>query len=428
MLTEGGDLKAKLSEVEQDIRALREQRAEAAKARDDARDTFARTDGYDVESAEFKSAEQAVRAVGEIDDRIADAQSAQIGILRMLGSTDPAAPMREQGERSTGKARNHDSDRWNSAGIFTDEDMIAALRRASSSKAHVGSIRLGEVATREALKADIAVTADMRAAPWGGVQPALRRQLTVLDLLPTGAIDGNVLPYTQEGGSFDDAAEVAEGDVKPEAGVTFTDATAPVQTIAVWMKIRKQVLADVAALQTIIDSRLRYSVLRRLEGQVLAGDGDDPNLRGILNTTGIGAVTAATGAVPVEQVLRGITTVLLADAQANGVVLHPLDWQNVLLMKATTNEYISGGPFSVTPNQLWGVPLTYSRVIPQGTALVGDFAIGATLLIREGVSVLLSDSDQDDFIRNRVTMLAEMRAALPVWRPSAFARVALAAA
>jgi hypothetical protein len=42
------------------------------------------------------------------------------------------------------------------------------------------------------------------------------------------------------------------------------------------------------------------------------------------------------------------------------------------------------------------------------------------LFIREGVDVLLSDADQDDFIRNRVTLLAEMRAALAVFRPSAF--------
>ncbi len=39
--------------------------------------------------------------------------------------------------------------------------------------------------------------------------------------------------------------------------------------------------------------------------------------------------------------------------------------------------------------------------------------------------MLLSDSDQDDFVNNRITMLAEMRAALPVFRPAAFATVAL---
>jgi ADP-ribosylglycohydrolase len=59
-------------------------------------------------------------------------------------------------------------------------------------------------------------------------------------------------------------------------------------------------------------------------------------------------------------------------------------------------------------------------VIPQATPLVGD-AMGVPLLFREGVNVKSSDSDQDDFVRNRVTILAEARVAAPVWRPASFA-------
>ena len=58
--------------------------------------------------------------------------------------------------------------------------------------------------------------------------------------------------------------------------------------------------------------------------------------------------------------------------------------------------------------------------MPQATPLVGD-STGATLLMRQGVNVKTSDSDQDDFINNRVTILAECRAAFPIWRPTAFA-------
>jgi HK97 family phage major capsid protein len=99
-----------------------------------------------------------------------------------------------------------------------------------------------------------------------------------------------------------------------------------------------------------------------------------------------------------------------------------------LIAKATGNgHYYSGGPFSVTPQVMWGVPLVPSPAMAQGTVLIGDFAAGAQLFIREGVSVLLSDSDQDDFIKNEVTLLGEMRAALAVWRPAAFCTVDLTA-
>jgi HK97 family phage major capsid protein len=269
----------------------------------------------------------------------------------------------------------------------------------------------------------------MRRGPYLGILPQLRRRIRVLDLLPTGTMTGNTLPYTQESGSFTTAAETAEGDVKPEAALTLTDAEAVAATIAHWLKIRKQALSDWPALRSIVDSRLRYGLLRRLEAQVIAGDGVGVNMLGILNTSGIGTITYTGNPPVVEQVLRAITNIFLADAEATGIVLHPTDWQRALLHKASgSGEYIGGGPYETTPLSMWGLPCIPTAAVPQGTALVGDFEIGAMLLIREGVNVLLSDSDQDDFLRNRITLLAEMRAALPVFRPAAFCTAELGAA
>ena len=62
-----------------------------------------------------------------------------------------------------------------------------------------------------------------------------------------------------------------------------------------------------------------------------------------------------------------------------------------------------------------------------GGALVGDFANGCTLFVREGANVRLSDSDQDDFVRNRATLLGEGRFALAVWSPASFVTVDLSA-
>jgi HK97 family phage major capsid protein len=292
----------------------------------------------------------------------------------------------------------------------------------------MGQVELGFLADRDTFAADITGTANMRRGDYIGVLPQLRRPLRILDLIPTGTMDQNTLPYTQESGSFATAVETAEGGLKPEAAVTFTDQTATAATIAHWTKARKQVLADFPALQSIIDGRLRYGVERRLQDQILAGDGAGENIRGILNTSGLGAVAFDAGELIADQVLRGLTLVLLSDAEANAIVMHPTDWMNALIAKAAGDgHYYSGGPFSVTPAVMWGVPLIASSAIPAGMALVGDFAIGVQLFIREGVNLLLSDSDQDDFIRNKVTLLAEMRAAVAVWRPAAFATVDLAA-
>lgn len=413
-------LKDTLKRIEAELASARDDRVAAVNARDEARQAFAASGNLSQDSDEFKAAQEAVRALGEIDDRIAELQTIQVETLKMLGRDAPAASTPGH-DRPAGDPTDPRGG-WSSAHLFDDEVKRAALEHAATTKSRFGGIDLGQVATRDSFAADVTGTPNMRQGTFYGVLPQIRRPLRILDLIPTGTMDQNTLPYTQESGSFATAAETAEGIAKPEAAVTFTDATATAVTIAHWMKLLKQSLQDFPALQSIIDGRLRYGVLRRLEAEVLAGNGTSPNMRGILATSGIGAVTFTAGQLPADQILKGVTTVLLADAQADAIVLHPTDWQTVLLAKTSgSGEYLnSKGPFEVSPQVMWGVPLIPSIAVTQGSALVGDFAIGAQLFIRDGVNVLLSDSDQDDFIKNRVTLLAEMRAGLLVWRPSGF--------
>lgn len=411
----------KLKAIEAELASLRDARVGAVAERDAARDAFANAEGLSKDSPEFEAAKQAVKDLGELDDRIESLKEMQVSTLKMMGKDAP------RDRTPVGDPSDPRGDGWNAAAILSAEGVMSMLDQFAHSSQRMGRHELGQVASREQFVADVTGTANMRRGEYGGVVPQLRRNLSVLDLLPTGTMDGNTFPYTVESGAFTGAAETTEGQAKPEAGITFTDAEATARTIAAWLKLQKQSLEDVPALQTVIETRLRYLVLRRLEAQILAGNGSAPNLQGILNTSGIGAVTYDAGELVADQILSGITTVLLADATATGIVMNPLDWQAALKAKADGDgHYYSGGPFSVTPQIMWGVPLIPSQAIPQGMSLVGDFEIGALLLIREGVKVLLSDSDQDDFTKNKVTLLGEMRAALPVFRPAAFCTVDLA--
>lgn len=429
-------LRDKLKQIEAELAEQRDARADAIKERDRARDAFANSGTLSQSSEEFREAQAAVGRCGRIDQRIAELQEMQVATLKLLGKDVPEGA----GTLFSDTAPPFPASRgWNAGEVLRNEPVRAQLEQMSSTTMPLGRLQLGEIADRDALvaafAADVTGTAHMRRADYAGVVPQLRRRLRILDLIPMGTMDQNSLPYTQESGSFATAVETAEGGLKPEAAVTFTDTEAQAKTIAHWLKNRKQVLADFPALQSILEGRLRYGVERRFEDQILAGNGTGENIRGILQTTGIGTVTFTAGALVTDQVLEGITTVFLADSEANAVVMHPTDWKNALKAKSTytasagvtggSGEYYSGGPFAVTPQVMWGVNLIPSNAITQGTALVGDFAIGAQAFIREGVNALISDADSDDFTRNRVTILAEMRAALAVFRPACFVTVAL---
>jgi HK97 family phage major capsid protein len=84
----------------------------------------------------------------------------------------------------------------------------------------------------------------------------------------------------------------------------------------------------------------------------------------------------------------------------------------------------SVGAFVTPGDVMWGLPLVVSTVIPQGQVLVGAFGTESILYVREGVNLRTTDADQDDFLRNALTMLAECRVGLAVWHPNAFCLVA----
>jgi HK97 family phage major capsid protein len=437
-------IRDRLKAVRDQLKDARTRRAEAQKEVDSAREAFGSAEPGEgqkiTEMAEFTAAEDAVRTWGTIGDEIADLEQAEQGILHMLGGstpngngngTHPSIEMPRQG--------------WDGHRLLRESAAFITAREGGvfNSTARFGTVVLGEIAAREeavgflqqrwgaALPGapggtDIGTPANVVQPDYRGIIPPRVRQLTLLDVVPTGTTDSNLINYVQVTGIPLGAVETAELAVKPQLGLTMVDATAPVRTIAGYVKAARQALDDVAGMATLINTLLPYEVRRRIEAQILAGDGTGQNLLGILNTAGIGAPAAVAGDNPADAILRALTTVILSDSDPNFVALNPLTWQELLLLRTApgadehTGSYLYGGPGLLASPTIWGMTITPSRIVPPTSALVGD-AMGCTLLVREGVNVKTSDSDQDDFVRNRVTILAEARVAFPVWRPSAFA-------
>lgn len=435
-------LRDRLKEIQGRLAEKRDEKVEAKKDRDSARDAFAdvKADGAQkiTEMSEFQAAEEAVRKLGTIEDEIADLTVAERGILEMLGD---AQDNESYLEATGGEGRVVPG--WNAHRIIDPKDGAYQQARAGglfSSSAKFGTIQLGQIASRESaveflseLPTATGVPVDSPGAA-GLIQPDRRgliapllRPLRLLDLIPTGTTDSNSIEYVQVVSVPGSAAPVAEGAVKPQAGLELEDATAPVRTIAGWIKVNRQAMDDAAGLATLINTLLPYDVRRKIEQQILAGDGNGQNLSGILDQTGLGAPAFVSGDNTADAILRAMTVIILAEGEPNFAALHPIDWQNLLLLRevggiggSRSGQYLYGGPATMSAATIWGLTITPTTALTQGSPLVGD-SNAATLLVREGVNVKTSDSDQDDFIRNRVTVLAEARVAFPVWRPAHFA-------
>lgn len=291
------------------------------------------------------------------------------------------------------------------------------------------SFRRGDVKTASLeldgveMKTLMTLTTINNPATRGPIVPMAQDETTVSDLLLQGTTDNNTLTYMEETTLTNNAATVAEGAAKPESALAFTERTDNVRKIATWIPATAELLADVAGIQSYIEGRLAFMVRREEEDQVLNGSGTAPDIRGILNRSGI--QTQAKGADPIpDAVYKAITKIrVTGQAEPTAYVTHPNDWQEVRLLRTTDGIYIWGSPAEAGPERIWGLQVRQTPVIAEGTGLVGAFTPHGQIFRREGLTITLSTEHSTYFVENKVAILAELRLALVIYRPSAFCTV-----
>jgi HK97 family phage major capsid protein len=259
-----------------------------------------------------------------------------------------------------------------------------------------------------------------------GIVAPPNMRLTIRDLLSWGRTTVDSVEFVRESGFTNNADVVSENPAagKPESNLTFELDSAKVATIAHWMQASKQVLADVPQLQAYIDGRLRYGLALKEETQLLKGSGVGLNIDGIYTQ----ATAYANPGVSVQHMTRvdvlrlAILQAELAEYSADGIVLNPVDWCAIELTKDANNNYILANPFGNIIPTLWARPVVSTKSMTADDFLVGAFKQGAQGWDREDANVTVSLEDRDNFIKNMVTILAEERLALTVYRPEAFVK------
>lgn len=247
------------------------------------------------------------------------------------------------------------------------------------------------------------------------------RRMTVRDLLTPGQTNSNSIQYWQETGFTNNADAVSEGTTKPESTITGELKTTNVATIAHIMIASKQILEDAPMLRSHIDGRLRYGLAYEEELELLLGDGSGTQLLGL-----VPQATAYAEAFQPEAMQR-IDTIRLAILQselalfpATGIVVNPTDWARIELTKDAEGRYIFAQPQTLAQPRLWSRPLVSTPAMTVTKFLVGAFRLGAQIFDREDANVEISTEDSDNFRKNLVTLRAEERLALAVYRPEAF--------
>jgi HK97 family phage major capsid protein len=251
------------------------------------------------------------------------------------------------------------------------------------------------------------------------IVPSATRPLSLLDFVlqrPTTA--NNAFPYMEETGYTNAAAETSEGGTYGEAALTFTERTASIGKISVFLPATDEVLEDGDNLAAYVDARLGFMLRQRLELQMLVGNGTSPNLRGIVNVAGV--QSQAKGADSAAVAIRKAKTKVRVPGygQPDLVVMHPTNSEGL----DTTAAADQMAAFRLSSN-VWDMPRLENDGLTLGTAIVGDFTNFTALRIRRGVTLQVTNSHSTFFIEGKQAIRADMRVAFPIYRPAAFCLV-----
>jgi HK97 family phage major capsid protein len=275
--------------------------------------------------------------------------------------------------------------------------------------------------------------------------PMGRKPLAILDLISVRSTNSDMVEFVQQTAQVTQAAAVAEaetaegptvtttasgdplqytstinyssdGGYKPEGAMAFQKVTIPVETVAVWVPVTKRALADSAQLRGIIDQELREALRDKIEDYILNGTGT-PAFVGIVNTPNI--LTQAYVTDKLKTARKAITTLSTQGLdKPTAFLMNPADWEAIEL------ALFAAAPYLPYQQSIWRVPVVESQYITAGKAYLANWK-QAAMWDRQQVTISISDSHADFFIRNLIAVLAEARAAFGVLRPKSFVEVSL---
>ena len=257
----------------------------------------------------------------------------------------------------------------------------------------------------------------------------VRESMGVLNLLGREVIEGNTLVFFTEGameGTI--ATSINEGAAKSRFHFADpTPHTVSLEKIAAYIKESDEYINDYGYLASAINGRLLYELNMVRQAKVISG---------LLGTSGIQtigddtAVTRTAVAIADEIANAIADTMTYSGRPANAIVMTPAIWKLLRIGKNQVSDYYGGGYFEALHGEnIWNLPIVLSNQLSADHVIVGAFDTCASLVTKaEGVTVEAVNPDQDDFIKNLMTVRAEVREKLAVRRPAGFVDITVASA
>lgn len=251
------------------------------------------------------------------------------------------------------------------------------------------------------------------------------------DIIPVGATASEAIKYPVIGEKTGDGpapwargTTVANTPAKPSFEPNMSVQTANVEWIAGIMRLPVEMLADLPFLTSFIQNFARQELLEAEDYQLLNGNGTSPQLTGLIpNATEYAAGDTAYTTVLEQIVDANLRQLGGYNTTGTDVILNHAQIVDIILNKATgSGEYNNpNGVVGYVNGQLniAGLRAHRTNQIAAGEFLLGNFN-HAQIFQRMAPQLRFFEQDQDNVVKNLVTVRIEERLALAILKTTSF--------
>lgn len=239
-----------------------------------------------------------------------------------------------------------------------------------------------------------------------------QRSPFIQELVSVGTINSNLDAWIETTNEDGDPAPVAELAKLPAKDWDFARRTAEVKKIGVYTKYSKEMGDDLPNLVNEVKNFLVTDLKRVVDSQILNGDGEYDNLTGILKNAVAYSAGSFAGTIPnaneFDVIETAVAQVVTALHTPSVVCVNPVDLSKMRLSKDDNGAYVLPPFITANGTTVSGLRVVANTGITADKFLVGDFS-KSSLKYKQGLTLEMTNTDQDDFVKDRFTVKATVR-------------------
>lgn len=252
----------------------------------------------------------------------------------------------------------------------------------------------------------------------GPLVQAPARPTHVRDYLNIGRISTGKYVYDREKLATNNAGVVAEGARKPQSSITYEQVEVTETKIAHFFKLSTELLKDAPAFAYAIQKRGIEMLLTKEDYILLHGPNGLFTQATAFNANGL--VVERPQALDVAR--AGMMQIRKALYTATVMFVSPEQAAQFELLKDANGNYLTASMYNGSAvNAVAGMQIVgIDELVGDEFLIMSNQAVDAFQV--EDIAVRVSDSNEDDFVNNKVTILEEERLIWAVTRPAALVK------